>query len=114
MQHHIKLIYICIFIYILSNSVYLKSIFLFFIYIYLIYKINPVFVFLQSNSMICEDLFTAVKQLADSEIELIKTIENSKKINNIKNIKNTMSTTDKKSVKKSTKVFNVNIKIIKE
>ncbi|XP_031365832.1 histone deacetylase 6 isoform X2 [Apis dorsata] len=60
-----------------------------------------------SNSMICKDLFTAVKQLADSEIELIKTIENSKKTNNIKNIKNTMSTTDKKSVKKSTKVFNV-------
>lgn len=54
--------------------------------------------------MICKDLFTAVKQLADSEIELIKTIENSKKTNNIKNIKNTMSTTDKKSVKKSTSI----------
>lgn len=59
-----------------------------------------------SDSVICKNLYSAVKQLADSEIELIKAIENSEKINN-RNIKNTMSVTDKKSAKKSAKTFNV-------
>ncbi|CAL7939697.1 unnamed protein product [Xylocopa violacea] len=59
-----------------------------------------------SDSVIRKDLFAAAKQLADSEIELIKTIENSKKTNN-KNIKNTMSVTEKKSAKKSAKASNV-------
>ncbi|KAK9306620.1 hypothetical protein QLX08_002802 [Tetragonisca angustula] len=59
-----------------------------------------------SDSMTCKNLLTAVKQLADSEIELIKTIKDSEKINT-KNIKNTMSVTDKERPKKSTKPFNV-------
>lgn len=57
--------------------------------------------------MICKDLFAAVKQLADSEIQLIKTIENSKNLN----IKSIMSMADKKSAKKPEKVFNVNINL---
>ena len=63
--------------------------------------------------MTCKNLLTAVKQLADSEIELIKTIKDSEKINT-KNIKNTMSVTDKERPKKSTKPFNVSINLIKK
>lgn len=63
--------------------------------------------------MICKNLLTAVKQLADSEIELIKTINDSEKINT-KNIKNTMSMTDKERLKKSAKPFNVSINLKKK
>lgn len=63
--------------------------------------------------MTCKNLLTAVKQLADSEIELIKTIKDSEKINT-KNIKNTMSVTDKERLKKSAKPFNVSINLIKK
>ncbi|CAK9827838.1 Histone deacetylase 6 [Anthophora retusa] len=59
-----------------------------------------------SDTVIKNDLFTAAKQLVDSEIKLIKTIENSKTINK-KNIKNTMSMTNKKCARKSPKAFNV-------
>lgn len=60
---------------------------------------------LQSDSVISGNLFAAVKQLADSEIQLLKVIENSKKVDN-KNITNTMSA--KKGAKKSGKASNVN------
>lgn len=58
--------------------------------------------------MISGNLFTAAKQLADSEIQLIKAIENSKKINN-KSITSNMSVTHKKGTKKSIKVSNVSV-----
>ena len=57
--------------------------------------------------MISGNLFAAAKQLADSEIQLIKAIENSKA--NKKGIANAMSMTAKKSAKKSAKAFNVNM-----
>nr|XP_031839084.1 histone deacetylase 6 isoform X2 [Nomia melanderi] len=57
-----------------------------------------------SDSVISGNLFAAVKQLADSEIQLLKVIENSKKVDN-KNITNTMSA--KKGAKKSGKASNV-------
>lgn len=60
---------------------------------------------LQSDSVISGNLFAAVKQLADSEIQLLKVIENSKTVDN-KNITNTMSA--KKGAKKSGKASNVN------
>nr|XP_012150675.1 PREDICTED: histone deacetylase 6 isoform X3 [Megachile rotundata] len=59
-----------------------------------------------SDPVISRNLFTAAKQLADSEIQLIKAIESSKKINN-KNITSNMSMTHKRDTKKSVKASNV-------
>jgi len=60
---------------------------------------------LQSESTANSDLFTAAKQLAESEIELIKTIQNSSKCQ--KTVTNMY--TGIKKIKKSGKSRNVNI-----
>ncbi|XP_053996185.1 histone deacetylase 6 isoform X2 [Hylaeus anthracinus] len=59
-----------------------------------------------SDSVISGNLFAAAKQLADSEIQLIKVIENSKSTNN-KSITSKMSMSVKKGAKKSAKTSSV-------
>nr|XP_033334353.1 histone deacetylase 6 isoform X1 [Megalopta genalis] len=68
------------------------------------YKSRSVILFLTSDSVISGNLFAAAKQLADSEIQLLKVIQNSKKANN-KNNTSTMSSG--KSAKKSGETSNV-------
>ena len=73
------------------------------IILYLLLNINKII--LQTESTVNLDLFTAAKQLADSEIELIKVIENSTKCQ--RTATNMLS--NAKKTKKPGKSKNVNI-----